>query len=101
MLIETLVSKSAIEALDKSVLRGLRRANEIQTRLVLVGPAVERLTGKLWSVIGHNDLGQSMFLSQAFQYLHDSGSGDRSVYLNDQHSTVDSRDQPSPPAPCT
>ena len=41
VLIETLVSQPAIEALDESVLHGLARANEIQPTLRLC-PAVER-----------------------------------------------------------
>jgi hypothetical protein len=53
VLVQTLIPELAIEALAEGVLDRLTRLDEMQLHAVAVGPFVERLSGKFWSVVHH------------------------------------------------
>jgi len=48
MLVETLVSELAVEALDECILRWLAGLNEVNSNVVLIGPRVESAPDELW-----------------------------------------------------
>ncbi len=56
MLVQTLVSKSALEALDVGVLVGFARIDLPQVDVSVVRPVEHRLADELRSVITANDL---------------------------------------------
>ena len=54
--IQAFIPKSAVEALDKCILNGLSRADEIEFDPLAVSPLIQSLTGKLRPVIYGDDL---------------------------------------------
>lgn len=50
--VEAFVAKLAVEALDEGILARFSRRNKAVADLVVVAPALERDTGKFWSVVG-------------------------------------------------
>src|SRR6188768_2464857 len=57
VLVEALIAKLAIEALDESVLGGLAGLNEVQSHLVLIGPSVEGLANELRAIVSDDAAG--------------------------------------------
>jgi hypothetical protein len=57
VLIQTFVSKLAIEAFDKSILRRFARLNEVQLHVIFLAPEKHRFAGKLGAVVADNRMG--------------------------------------------
>ena len=57
MVVQALIPKPAVEALDERVLRGFPGLDQLELNAMLAGPLVERFAGKFWSLVGSNGLG--------------------------------------------
>jgi hypothetical protein len=59
VLVKALVAELAVEALHVCGLRRLACLNQPQRHAIAVGPAVERVAGELWGLVGPNHLRQA------------------------------------------
>lgn len=61
VVIETFVSQPPVEALDKIVLHGLDRSDEVELHLVFIRPGIHGLAIELGAIINGDRLRQSAF----------------------------------------
>ena len=84
VLVETLVPKAPVEALDVGVLHRLARINEVQTHPVLVGPGIHRPPRELWPIVDHDQIRQAPFSAQPVQDPRNPETRERGIDLGGQ-----------------
>jgi hypothetical protein len=84
MLVEALVSQSAIETLDECILYGLSGPDELKVYAVRVRPGIEGLALKLRAVVENNPVRISADPSDPVEYLNHSISSHARVNFNRQ-----------------
>lgn len=82
MLIQTLFTQSAVEALDVSVLHRFAGPNELRFYAVLVCPGVERLADELRAVIHLNQIGAPSSLPRLLEHTRHANTRQREVDLD-------------------
>src|ERR1041385_190666 len=76
-LVEQLVAKSAIEALDKAVLLRLAWCDVVPADAGRVGPAQDRVRGQFGAVVAYNGAGLSTQADHIIQLAGDTPARDR------------------------
>ena len=67
VIVEALIAKLAIEALDVSVLRRLAGSNQLEIDTARVGPSIQRPARKFRPLVGANSLWQATKLPDRLQ----------------------------------
>src|ERR1700753_324864 len=80
-LVQTLVSESAVEALDVGILDRPARANEVQAHAILMSPKVKGLACEFRPVIDHDDLGHASLAYETVKNSDHPKAWQRAVYL--------------------
>ena len=84
VLVEALVTKLTVEALDNAILDRLSRPDEIQPNPMAIGPRIECSAGKLGSVVHHQADGLATLLDGPFQDPCDPLTGQRGIDFDRQ-----------------
>src|SRR5581483_3913582 len=85
VLVQALLAEFAVERFDIAVLHRTTRGDEMQRDFVLVCPLIQRLRGKLRSVIDDDPLRQPALQPQPFQHTNHAQRRQRGVHLDDGH----------------
>src|SRR5262249_23185672 len=75
VLVETLVSESAVGALNKGVLDRLPRADEVDLDTPAVGPGVERPASEFRAVVADKHRGERALLGELFEHADHAEAG--------------------------
>lgn len=79
MLVEALVPKLAVEALDEGVVGGLPRPDEAQLDATGVGPRVECAAAEFGPIVHHENLRQADGLGEPIEHADDAQTGQRPI----------------------
>ena len=87
MFVQTLQPESAVERLNKSVIRRFARPRKIQLHLVPISPAIQVSRYKLRTIVYLDGFGPVMLLYQPFQNLDNIDASDTLPHLDSQALT--------------